>query len=134
MKKRILAAAVASLLGASLAFAEDAKVQTASDRVSLFNVPLACPAAPEIGCGSRSEPALLELQRQPGISDGFIGNATEKPEFAQGLFRNAIYLRYEGHCCGRDCRRARFRVILRHLRYFQKSFSLGSEGKWWLLR
>jgi len=72
MKKRILAVAVASLLGASLAFAEGVKVQTVSDRIILFNVPFACPAAPEIGCGSRSKPALLELQHQPGIAEAWL--------------------------------------------------------------
>ena len=70
MNKRTLA--VASLLAASSAFAEDAKVQTASDHISLFNVSLVCPAAPEIGCGYRSKPALLELQRQPSIAEAWL--------------------------------------------------------------
>ena len=57
---------------ALLAVAEHAKVPTDSDRISLFNVPLRCPAAPEIGCGSRSKPALLELQRRPGIAEAWL--------------------------------------------------------------
>ena len=72
MKKRTLAVAVTSLLAASSAFAEDALAQTASEHISLFNVPLVCPAAPEIGCGYRSKPALLELQRQPSIAEAWL--------------------------------------------------------------
>jgi hypothetical protein len=72
MKNRIVTVALTSLLAASLAFAEDTKVQTASDRISLFNVPLACPAAPEIGCGPVAKPVLLELQRQPGIAEAWL--------------------------------------------------------------
>jgi hypothetical protein len=31
-------------------------------RVSFYQVPLVCPAAPHIGCGSASKPLLLELE------------------------------------------------------------------------
>jgi hypothetical protein len=37
------------------------------DQISLFNVPLVCPAVPEIGSGYRSKLALLELQRRPTL-------------------------------------------------------------------
>jgi len=30
-------------------------------RISLYEVPLLCPAAPQIGCGSRAKPVLLSL-------------------------------------------------------------------------
>jgi hypothetical protein len=72
MKKRILEVTIASLLGASLAFAENAKVQTNSDRISLFSVPLTCPAAPEIGCGTVAKPVLLELQHQSDIAEAWL--------------------------------------------------------------
>jgi len=72
MKKRILELTIASLLGASLAFAEDAKVPTNSDRISLFSVPLTCPAAPEMGCGTVAKPVLLDLQHQPGIAEAWL--------------------------------------------------------------
>jgi hypothetical protein len=64
--------ATTGLLGTLLAFAEDGKVQADSDRISLFSVPLICEAAPEIGCGSRSKPILLELQRQPDIAEAWL--------------------------------------------------------------
>lgn len=72
MKTNLLAAAVTGGLGTSLTLAEDSKVGTTSDRISLFNVPLVCPAAPEIGCGSRSKPVLLELECQPGIAEAWL--------------------------------------------------------------
>jgi hypothetical protein len=72
MKKRLLEVIIASLLGASLAFAEDAKTQTNSDRISLFSVPLTCPAAPEMGCGTVAKPVLLDLQHQPGVAEAWL--------------------------------------------------------------
>src|SRR5688572_12608991 len=51
---------------------------TASDlagRVAFYNVPLRCPAAPEIGCGSRAKPVLLELERVPGINEAWLNRA-----------------------------------------------------------
>ena len=72
MKRRILQVTIASLLGASLAFAEDPQVQTNSDRISLLNVPLTCPAAPEMGCGTAAKPLLLDLQHQPGVAEAWL--------------------------------------------------------------
>lgn len=34
-------------------------------RVSLYRIALCCPAAPELGCGSRAKPVLLELEANP---------------------------------------------------------------------
>jgi hypothetical protein len=72
MNKTMIEIAVVSLLGASLAFPEEAKVETNSDRISLFSVALICPAAPEMGCGTVAKPVLLELQRQPGIAEAWL--------------------------------------------------------------
>jgi hypothetical protein len=68
----VTAAGVLSLLGVSSAFAEDAKMAVTSDRVSLFEVALRCEAAPEIGCGSRSKPVLLQLEREPMITEAWL--------------------------------------------------------------
>ncbi|MGH8162953.1 MAG: hypothetical protein ACREP1_01315, partial [Rhodanobacteraceae bacterium] len=35
------------------------------ERVTIFQAPLRCPAAPQIGCGSAAKPILLELERDP---------------------------------------------------------------------
>jgi hypothetical protein len=56
MKRTMVTAEVLSLLGVSVAFAEDAEIAAKRDRVSLFEVALRCEAAPEIGCGSRTLP------------------------------------------------------------------------------
>jgi hypothetical protein len=63
---------IANLLGASPALAEGTKVAVEPDRISLFEVPLRCEAAPEIGCGSRSKPILLELEREPIVTEAWL--------------------------------------------------------------
>lgn len=40
----------------------------ATSRVSFFQVPLVCGAAPQIGCGSRARPVLLEVDHLPGVA------------------------------------------------------------------
>ncbi len=45
------------------------------DRISVFKVPLVCPAAPQIGCGSASKPILLDLERQPGVLEAWLNRA-----------------------------------------------------------
>jgi hypothetical protein len=72
MKRTVVTAGVLGLLGVSSAFAEDAKIAVTSDRISLFEVALRCEAAPEIGCGSRSKPVLLQLEREPMITEAWI--------------------------------------------------------------
>jgi hypothetical protein len=74
MKRTMVTAGVLSLLGTSFAFAEDTKIAAKTDRVSLFEVPLRCEAAPEIGCGSRSKPILLELEREPIITGAWLND------------------------------------------------------------
>lgn len=72
MKRTVVTAGVLGLLGVSSAFAEGAKIAAKTDRVSLFEVALRCEAAPEIGCGSRSKPVLLELEREPIITEAWL--------------------------------------------------------------
>jgi hypothetical protein len=44
--------------------------------ISLFSVPsLMCSAAPEIGCGPRAKPILLDLQRDSSISEAWLNSA-----------------------------------------------------------
>src|SRR5437667_581872 len=54
--------------------AENATAATA-DRVSVFQAPLVCPAAPQIGCGSASKPILLDLEKQPGVLQAWLNRA-----------------------------------------------------------
>jgi hypothetical protein len=40
--------------------------------VSLYEVPLVCPAVPEIGCGSMAKPLLLELEGRDAVSEAWL--------------------------------------------------------------
>lgn len=44
------------------------------DQLSFYEIGLACPAAPKIGCGSRAKPVLRELKEQLGIADVWLNN------------------------------------------------------------
>jgi hypothetical protein len=44
-------------------------------RVSFYQVPLVCPAAPQIGCGSASKPLLLEMESSPVVSGAWLNRA-----------------------------------------------------------
>jgi hypothetical protein len=46
--------------------------------VSIFQAPLQCPAAPQIGCGSRAKPILLELERATDVSEAWLNRAGTK--------------------------------------------------------
>jgi hypothetical protein len=71
----MIAATVISWFSPMPAFAEDFKIARKADRVSLFEVNLRCEAAPEIGCGSRSKPILLELERDSIIAEAWLNGA-----------------------------------------------------------
>ena len=61
--------------------AEDTKTAPKSpspDRLSVFQVPLQCTAAPQIGCGSRAKPMLLELERDSNVSEAWLNRAGTK--------------------------------------------------------
>src|SRR2546422_3703710 len=75
MKTHLTAVLAGGLLYAPLANgAENAPAVTA-DRISVFKAPLVCPAAPQIGCGSASKPILLDLEKQPGVLEGWLNRA-----------------------------------------------------------
>lgn len=48
---------------------------SASDRVTFYQVPLVCSAAPAIGCGSRAKPILVELERSPLVAAAWLNNS-----------------------------------------------------------
>jgi hypothetical protein len=74
MKPTMVTAGVLSLLGTSFVFAEETNIAEKTNLVSLLEVPLQCEAAPEIGCGSRSKPILLELEREPIITEAWLSD------------------------------------------------------------
>jgi hypothetical protein len=75
MKRMISAFGIAGVVGASLVCAAENKNAIATDRISLFEVPLRCEAAPEIGCGTRSKPILLQLEQEPAIEEAWLNGA-----------------------------------------------------------
>src|SRR5882757_2053493 len=66
---------MSGLLYATLASAAENAAAATPDRISVFKVPLVCPAAPGIGCGSASKPILLDLERQPGVLEAWLNRA-----------------------------------------------------------
>ena len=42
------------------------------DRVSFYDVPFVCPAAKEIGCGSRTKPLLIALEQKPTVAEAWL--------------------------------------------------------------
>ncbi len=51
---------------------DKAKIDSNEPKVTFYKTPLVCNAAPEIGCGSRSKPALLELEKNPAIKEAWL--------------------------------------------------------------
>src|SRR5437870_9843110 len=66
---------MSALLYATLASAVENAAAATPDRISVFKVPLVCPAAPQIGCGSASKPNLLDPERQPGVLETWLNRA-----------------------------------------------------------
>ena len=56
-------------------FGQSNSATFAPDRVSLYKVPLVCPAAPQIGCGSRAKPILLAFEHQPVVESAWLNHA-----------------------------------------------------------
>jgi hypothetical protein len=70
-----LVVVLSALLCATLASAAENPTPVTADRISVFKVPLVCPAAPQIGCGSASKPILLDLEKQPGVLEAWLNRA-----------------------------------------------------------
>ncbi len=76
MKKILIVSALGSLTSHCIAQESNTVSQPRSpDQVSIFQMPLRCPAAPQIGCGSSAKPILLELEREPEISEAWLNRA-----------------------------------------------------------
>src|ERR1700680_1854993 len=48
------------------------KMKTNEQPVTFYKTPLVCNAAPDIGCGSRSKPALLELENNAAVKEAWL--------------------------------------------------------------
>src|SRR5206468_5617516 len=70
-----------ALLPASCARLPDGKTPptaTSAERVAIFQAPLQCPEAPQIGCGTRAKPLLLDLERDSSVSEAWLNRAGTK--------------------------------------------------------
>src|SRR5260221_4774695 len=76
MKKTIVSVSACVLFwqGGLVAGADvkESKEGTSKKDVSVYQVPWRCPAALQIGCGGHAKPILLELERNPGVSEAWM--------------------------------------------------------------
>src|SRR2546430_2991223 len=75
MKTTAATVFLAATICAPLVMSAEDAAHVTPDRISVFKVPLVCPAAPQIGCGSASKPILLDLERQPGVLEAWLNRA-----------------------------------------------------------
>ena len=47
----------------------------APEQARFYRVPLVCPAAPQIGCGSAAKPILLSLEQSEAVSEAWLNRA-----------------------------------------------------------
>jgi hypothetical protein len=81
MTTMLITLASCGLFCCASARAEDTKTPPKNlppARVSVFQVPLQCPAAPQIGCGGRAKPMLLELEQDSNVSEAWLNRAGTK--------------------------------------------------------
>ena len=72
MKNVLLTVAFGGLLCVTMASAETNATAISPDSLTFYEVPLVCPAAPEIGCGSRSKPILIRLEREKSVAEAWL--------------------------------------------------------------
>jgi hypothetical protein len=72
MTKIIMTSMLGSFILLCLVQAANTAQSPAPDRVSIFQVSLQCPAAPQIGCGAASKPILLELERDSAVREAWL--------------------------------------------------------------
>lgn len=70
-----LAAVVACCCLAAADYVGAKNTQPPADAVSFYSVPLMCPAARGLGCGSRAKPMLLELERTEAITEAWLDHS-----------------------------------------------------------
>ena len=67
----LISALIIPLLGVA-GFIVRTKPGPRTHQLRFMKPPLVCNAAPEIGCGSRSKPALLELEKNPAVKEAWL--------------------------------------------------------------
>ena len=75
MKKTLVIVSVCSVFcSPGVAVGAEAKASKDAPKkdMSVYQVPWVCPAAHQIGCGSHAKPILLELEKNPGVSEAWL--------------------------------------------------------------
>ncbi|GAA0564320.1 hypothetical protein GCM10009415_53380 [Chitinophaga japonensis] len=53
----------------------NAKSESSEEIITFYDVPLVCTAVPDIGCGTRSKPVLLEMEKDLSIKEAWLNRA-----------------------------------------------------------
>ncbi len=72
MKRLALLSALIIPLLVVAGFIVKGKTSSKDPSITFYKTPLVCNAAPEIGCGSRSKPALLELEKNEAVKEAWL--------------------------------------------------------------
>src|SRR5690242_3542463 len=74
MKKTLVIVSACSVLCSPVAGWADGRTSKDESKkdVSVCQVPWVCPAAHQIGCGSHAKPILLELEKNPAVSEAWL--------------------------------------------------------------
>ncbi len=75
MKRIALLSLLIILLLVIAGFIVNDKTKTRESSISFYKTPLVCNAAPDIGCGSRAKPVLLELEKDPAVKEAWLNRA-----------------------------------------------------------
>jgi hypothetical protein len=72
MKRVTLLSALIIPLIVAAGFIVKGRSSSKNPSITFYETPLVCNAAPEIGCGSRAKPALLELEKNPAVKEVWL--------------------------------------------------------------
>ena len=75
LSRAILPAALlifARVTWAQIPSASTERSNVSIDQISFYRVPLACPAANNLGCGSAAKPVLLALEKKDTIQEAWL--------------------------------------------------------------
>jgi hypothetical protein len=81
MMQSLATAVVVTALACPYLYTASRVVAAQTDHVSsnttIYRVPLMCPAARGLGCGSRAKPVLLDLQKRPAVEEAWLNKTGE---------------------------------------------------------
>ena len=75
MKNIILSLLTISVVSFNSYSTENSRNTSSVETITFYDIPLVCTAAPEIGCGTRSKPVLLEMEKDLAIKEAWLNRA-----------------------------------------------------------